>query len=336
MDYKDIINLLLKQGPKPIFFLGGDEAFFIDQIMNFAEENIIPSEESDFNCQVLYGKETSMKQLVDICRENPFMGTRKLVLLKEAQEIKDKEWELCIPYLKNPVQTTLLVIAFKNKRPDGRLLWVKAVKENTIYFESNELKDYQLPAFITSQLKLAGFKIDEEASLLMAEFIGNNLSQIFNEIQKLKLNIEKGSNISKDMIAEQIGFSKECNVFELQKAFNTRDVKKIYFISANLAANIKNNPLVMIIGALFNYFTKIWLTKQYLSKNDKDLMSILKLSYASYLNDYRMAASKYTLASLENAIQLLSNYDLKSKGVNVHTVKDNDLLLELILRLNRI
>ncbi|HRI01176.1 MAG TPA: DNA polymerase III subunit delta [Saprospiraceae bacterium] len=329
MDYKDLINQLQKNQFHPVYFLTGEEDYYIDRLIDWFEEKIIPAQERDFNQYIVYGRDSNAKKIVELCRQFPLGGERSLVLLKEAQEIKDKDWDGIEAYLSRPASHCILAIAYKHKKPDGRLAWVKAVKDKSLFFESKSIKDAQVPAFIQELGRALQLKIDDSAASLMAEFIGNQLNQIHNELQKIKLNLGDGTLVDKEMISEQIGVSKEYNAFELQKAFSGKDGAKVMKIAHNMGLHIKNNPLVVTTALLFNHFQRIWLVKYYGSKPDKELAGILKLSFASFLSEYRAAAQKYSLPELERIFSLLREFDLKSKGVDVVQANHEELLSEL-------
>lgn len=334
MDYNEILKDISKGQAKPIYFLTGEEPYFIDSIMDEAEQSLVPLEQRDFNLQVVYGKDTPIKLILESCRQFPFMGDRKLILVKEAQDIKD--WEVMDSYFKTPVPTTTLIIAYKNKKPDGRSAWVKTVKEKTVYFESKAIYDNHLPSFITSQASRYQLKLEPEAATLMAEYIGNDLSQIDNELQKLKVNIKPNEKITIDIITDQIGISKEYNIYELTKVISSRDKRKMYLIARNMAIYIKNNPLIPTIVTLFNHFVKIWLTKTNIQKSDAELMALLKIPFATFVKEYREAAKNYNNESILRAIHILKEYDLKSKGVDVHNVNPEDLFIEMMLKISQI
>ncbi len=342
MEVQEIIKEILGQQHKPIYVISTEELFFIDKLVQTIQDQFLAKEFQEFNQSVVYAKDTDARSVIDQAREYPFFGDRKLIIVKEAQDItKQKEgqdvktWEPLIAYAKQPLLSTLLVICF-SKKPDGRTSWVKQIKDLGFFTEIKPLSDYQLPAFIKSAIKELKIEMDEECQMLIMDSIGNDLSTIYNELEKLKLNIPKGQKVTKDDINRFIGISKEFNVFELQKAINNKDRKKIYWISKNMAKNSKNNPLIATIGALFNHFQKIWITKVYGNVNDDELNKILKLQFKNFIKDYRSAANQYSLASLEQGISLLKEYDMKSKGMYHRSISEQDLYLELALKINQL
>lgn len=332
MDFNGIIKELKSGKYRPAYLLAGDEPYFIDQIADYAQTRIIPTAEQDFNLMVVYGKDTNARAVVESCRQFPFMGERKLVLVREAQDIRD--WEVLDAYLKNPVPTTVLILAFKNKKPDGRSAWVKTMKDKHVFYESKSLYDSQIPGFISDLAKENGISMDPDATALMAEYIGNDLGHLHNEIDKIKLNYESG-RITRDIISDMIGVSKEFNVFELCKSFSRKDGRRAYQIALNLAVHIKSNPLVPTISSIYNHFNKIWGIRQYASKSDSELMSLMKIPFPAFVKEYREAAGLYTIAELERIFGVLKTYDLKSKGVDSGNTSQENLLLEMVLAITR-
>ncbi len=319
---------------KPLYFLSGEESYYIDQLVAIAEEKLIPETEKDFNLEIYYGIDSTIKGVIDSCRNRPLIGTRKLIILKEAQEIKN--WEDIIPYSKNPSSTSSLIITYKQKKPDGRQAWVKSLKENAVYFESKSLYDYQIPGFIKDLAHKKKMNLDPQAISLLAEYVGNNLSHIENELEKIKLVSKEGELINADQISNFVGISRENNVFELCKAFSYRDSAKIYSIMNNISENIKSNPLIPMITSLFNHFQKIWLCKFYSDKKDQELTVILKLAFASFLKEYREAASNYKLDSLHKVFSTLKEYDFKSKGIHSGGASQSELFKELVLKISQL
>lgn len=330
--YEEILKEFKSKKLKSIYFLTGDENYMIDKLVSVAEEHIISPEEKDFNQETFYGKETSCKQFTDACRQHPFIGNSKLVLVKEAQEIK--EWESIINYINTPSSICTLIIAFKNKKPDGRSNWVKLLKQKAVYFESKSLSDYQIPAFVKNIASDYKLKMDDQAIQLVADHIGNNLSHIENELNKIRLVVNPKEALTTELISRYIGISKEYNVFELCKAMSYKDQKKIYLIAHNIGQNMKSNPLVLMVGNLFNHFVKIWMAKQYASKSDAELQTLLKIPFASFLKEYREASRLYSVKELENIFSLLKEYDLRSKGVRSENTTQEEHFKELILKIS--
>ncbi|NOT38325.1 MAG: DNA polymerase III subunit delta [Saprospiraceae bacterium] len=329
--YEEILKEFRNKNLKSIYFLTGDEDYMIDKLVSVAEENIIGPEERDFNLEIFYGKESSCRQFTDACRQHPFVGNRKLVIVKEAQEIKD--WDNILNYINSPSSICTLIIAFKNKKPDGRSNWVKLLKQKAVYFESKALSDYQIPAFVKNLASEYKIKIEDQAIQLVSDHIGNNLAHIENELEKIRLVVNPKETLTIELVSKYIGISKEYNVFELCRAISFKDRKKIYLIMNNISQNMKSNPLLLMVGNLFNHFVKIWMAKHYVSKSDAELQALLKIPFASFLKEYREAAKIYSHSELENIISLLKEYDLRSKGVRSENTTQEENFKELILKI---
>ncbi len=332
MEYHALVKELLGDKHKPVYIIVSEEIFYLDRIAEALLKERIPVEQQDFNQMVVYGKDIQAKGILDYAREYPFMGERKLLLVKDAHEVK--EWEPLVGYLKSSNPTCLLVLLF-SKKPDGRSSWVKLVKDLGCFFEYKPLGDYQISGFVSELCKEFGIKLTDDASLLLIESIGNDMSTYYNELAKLKLNVASGKQVDRDMISKFVGISKEFNVFELQRALSKKDTQKIYWIASNMSRQLKANPLLVTVAALFNHFQRIWLAKVYHSMNDDELSKQLKLAFKSFLKEYREAASLYTLDQIENAISVLKEYDLKSKGMNTKS-SEGDLYIELALNLSNL
>ncbi len=331
MDYQSLVSQFKQGRLNPVYFLTGDEGYFIDKVVEAAEKHIIAESEREFNQTVVYGRDITCRQLMDYCRTFPFLGRYRLVVVKEAQELKG--WDDFIGYVQQPAETTVLVIAYKNKKPDGRSAWVKLLKEKTFWYESKALYDHQLPAFVQTQVYENGLTIDGEAAHLLVDFIGNDLAAIENEILKIKLNLAPNTPIQKSHIYEFVGISREYNVFELQRAIGLKQTAKALHILQNMALHVKSNPLIPTIAALYAYFNKIWIVKHNLSKTDQALAAILNVPFAGFIKEYRSAAAMYSNQELEQSIHLLHEYDLKAKGVYSGNRQDADLLMELGLKI---
>lgn len=333
MEFKEVLKELTGNQLKPVYIVSSEELYFMDKLIHLVSNNLLPIEQQDFNLASLYGKETNIKNILDLSREFPFLGERKIVLVRDAQDIKD--WDLLNSYLKKPNVSTILFVLF-SKKPDGRAAWVKTAKESGYYHEWKSLSDYQLPAFLVELSKEMQLKFEEQALALLLEYVGNDLSTLANELDKLKLNVLKGSIIGKLEIEKYIGVSKEFNVFELQKALNAKDKAKSFRIFHNLAIHSKSNPIIATIASLFNHFNRIWLTKLNFSKSDDELSKLLKLPFKNFVKDYREAASKYSLDQIENVIDFLNEYDLKSKGLYNQSATEKDLYMEIALNFNQL
>ena len=330
MDYKTIISSLKKKEYKPLYFLHGEEPYYIDQISDFIEQQVLNESERAFNQTLVYGKEANAKSIIDTCSRYPMMASHQVVILKEAQDMRglvDLE-----PYILNPVATTIFVICYKHKKLDARTKFAKAVKKNALLFESKKLYDNQLPDWIQGYLKERKFTIEPKANLLIAEYLGTNLSKVANELDKMIINLPPGANITPKHVQDNIGISKDYNVFELQNALGTRNLEKTHRIIQYFIANEKKSPLVVVIATLYNYFSKVYQAHFLRNLSDNELASALG-TRPFFVKDYKAARKLYPLAKVEQVIGLLEEYDLRSKGVDNPSTPPAELLRELVWRI---
>ena len=333
MTYQQLLSDLKKKNYSPVYFLHGTESYFIDAISSFIAQNVLTEGEKAFNQSIVYGKEADFKQVVDIARRYPMMAPYQVLIIKEAQEMKTlKELE---NYLAQPVPTTILVICYKHRRFDSRTRFGKLIKKQAVVFESKRLYENQLPAWTQNFLKESGFSITPKATALVVEYLGTDLSKVVNELEKLAINLPKGTKITETHILDNIGISKEYNVFELQKALGLRQVSRVNRIIQNFGANPKKNPMVVVIGSLYNYFSKIYMLHFMVKASDQEIQKALKLSSSFFLKEYKATARQYDRLQTEQVLSILKEYDLKSKGVNLNTVNhpEKELMKELVWKI---
>lgn len=330
MNYKDIIKDLKAKKYHPVYFLHGDEPYYIDLIVKYIEDNVLTDMEKGFNFTVLYGKEANYMSIVDNARRYPIMAEKQVLIIKEAQAMKDLA--KLEKYLDHAAPTTLLVICYKHKKLDKRTKFAQKLKKKAVVFESKKLYDNQVPAWISDYLKGKGFDISLDSAALITEYLGSNLSKIVNELEKLILNVSKTEKITPAHIQEHIGISKDYNVFELTSALGAKNVPKVQRIVQYFIANTKANPFVLIVGALYNYFSKVYIAQAFKNQSDQALAEALK-TRAFFVKDYRVAIKNYNRAKTEDVIELLAEYDLKSKGVNRDSTPETELLRELIYKI---
>ncbi len=333
MTFSQIINDLKKKKYHPVYFLHGKEAYFIDAIADYIEKSVLSDGEKSFNQTILYGKEIEFKQVVDTARRYPMMAPYQVVIIKEAQEMRTLK-ELAT-YVEQPAQTTILVICHKHKRFDSRTKLGKLLKKKAVVFEAKKLYDNQLPDWIHNYLQEKEFTIKPAATALIAEYLGTDLSKVVNELDKLAINLPKGTNITQQHIQNNIGISKDYNVFELQKALGQKQVTKVNRIVKYFGANPRKNPMVMMVGSLYNYFSKIYMLHFLRNSGDQDILKALKLGSSFFLREYKAAARNYSRPQTENVLSILKEYDLKSKGVDNNTMNnpDSELMKELVWRI---
>lgn len=331
MTLEQIIADIRKKIYKPIYFLMGDENYYIDRLTDFILENVLDESEKAFNEHVYYGKDVTAGDIDNVARRYPMMANHQVIVVKEAQNVKkieDLEY-----YARNPLKSTILVINYKYKTlPKNKKLY-KEIEKNGLIFESKKLYENQVPEWIGTYLKRKKCSIDPPAALLLTENLGTDLSKIANELDKLVITLPQGQNkITADLIEKNIGISKDFNNFELQKALSKKDVLKANRIVNYFGDNQKDNPLILTIISLYSYFTKVLLYYFVTDKSPRNLASVLKIN-PYFVNDYQTTARNYTATKVIDIISLLREYDLKAKGVNANQVPPGELLKEMTYRI---
>ncbi len=331
MTYKEIIKDLKAKKYQPVYMLHGDESYYIDLISEYIENNVLSEAERSFNQTVIYGKEAEPKTVIDTASRYPMMAERQVVILKEAQEMRNlKDLR---PYIDKAVPSTLLVICHKHKKFDSRTKFGKSIKDKAVIFESKKLYDNQLPDWINNYLKDRSLNIEPDASELIAEYLGTNLSKVANELDKMVINLPAGTTINAQHVQDNIGISKDYNVFELQKSLGVRDKVKTHRIINYFISNPKKNPIVVVIATLYNYFSKVYQAHYLRNLSDNELASAIGLRSSYFVKDYKLARKNFTLSKTQEIIGLLSEYDLRSKGVENSGTTHGELLRELVYRI---
>ena len=331
MDYNQIIDDLKQKKYAPVYFMEGEEPYFMDQISQFILEYVLTEEEKGFNQSILYGKDLSIDAIMTGAKRFPMMADRQVVVIREAQNIRNIE-DLAT-YVENPMRSTLLVINFKYKTIDKRKKLYKALQRNGVYFESKPLYESNVPAWITKYLKEKNLGIDPRAAQMITDFVGNDLQRIVNELEKVTISMIPGTSIMPEDVERNIGISKDFNMFELQKSLGNKEILKSNQIINYFIDNEKQNPLPVILGMLVGFFRKILIYHTIEMKSDRNLMS-QKLGVNPYfLNDYITAGRNYTLDKAINIISMMREYDLRSKGARGGSTSNGDLLRELVFKI---
>ncbi|MDN5203073.1 DNA polymerase III subunit delta [Fulvivirgaceae bacterium BMA10] len=320
----------------PIYFLQGDEPYYIDLISNYIEKNALEESEKGFNQMIMYGKDVDMNAVITNARRFPMMAQRQVVIVKEAQEIQDIGREAGVKqleaYLNQPLPTTILVFCHKYKSIDGRKPISKLLDKQAILVNTKKLYDNQVPDWVAGYVREKGFGINTKSTHMIAEFVGNNLERITNEIDKMLINYNSGSAIDEAMVEKHIGVSKEYNVFELQKSLVERNVVKANKIVNYFEANPKSNPLIPIVAALFSFYSKLLLGHHAKDKSDKNLASVLKVN-PYFVKEYKMALRNYSLQKVIENVHHLRKADMYSKGIQNNSAAEGQILKELIFKL---
>ena len=330
MNYKEIISSITDKNLQPVYFLMGDEPYYIDKLANAFAKDVLSAEEQEFNQIVLYGKDIETAQAISEAKQFPFGAEKRVVIIKEAQHLKDIE--VLDSYLENVQPSTLLVICYKGKSVDKRKKFGKTLASKCVVFESKKLYDNKIPSWIKTYVNENGFTIEDSATAVLSEYIGADLSKITNELDKLMLVVKKEDPITTSLIEYHIGISKDYNVFELQNALGKRQVVKANRIINHFAANPKNHNIVPVMSALFSYFQKIMVYQFLEDKSPKSAASILKVN-PFFISQYQTAAQHYSKRQLFYIFEYLKDYDLKSKGANNKSTTHGGLLKELIFKI---
>jgi len=331
MDFSQILTDLKNKTYKGVYFLMGEETYFIDEITNYLLDHVLTETEKVFNQVVLYGKDIDAIAIIDAARRFPMMANYQLVVVKEAQNIRNIE-EL-IHYTDKPLKSTILVINYKYKTLDKRKKLYASVDKNGVVFNAEKLYENKVPDWISKYLLQSGYTISPESAALLTEFLGNDLSKIANELSKLMISLPPASKkITTELIEKNIGISKEFNNFELQKALVARDVLKSNRIIDYFEKNPKDNPFILTISSLASFFQKIFTYHFLKDKSKGSVAAALKIN-PYFVAEYEVAAKRYTPAKLVEVFSMLREYDLKSKGVGNSSASDGDLLKELIFKI---
>lgn len=324
-----IVNDIKAKHLKPIYFLMGEEPYYIDRLSDYIEQNVLSEDEKGFNQTVLYGRDVSMDDIVSSAKRYPMMAERQVIIIKEAQDLA-KSIDKLESYAENPMPTTVLVFCYKYKTLDKRKKVTKQLEKNGLVYESKKLYENQVGEWIKRVLQGKGYTIEPKASAMLVEFLGTDLSKINNELEKLQIILPQGTSISAKHIEENIGFSKDYNVFELRKAIGERNELKAYKIVQYFADNPKDNPMVLTTGQVFSFFSNLLLYHGLKDKNPKNVAAVLKVN-PFFLKDYDVALRNYPMKKVSGIVGNLRQIDIKSKGVGANALPVSDLLKEMLI-----
>lgn len=330
MSAEKIISDWKKNAFKPFYWLEGEEEFYIDTVMDYAEHNILPDADAAFNLSVFYGKDANWTEVVNTCSRYPMFAQRQVVLLKEAQQMK--EIDKLENYITHPLASTIFVVSYKGKTIDGRSKLAKLLKLHGEVLSTKKLYDNQLPGWTNDFIQKKGYAITPRALALLVDHIGNDLSRIANEFEKVSMNLGERKNITEDDIEKYVGISKEYNVFELQEALSNKNLAKAITIIQYFEGNPKAAPIQMLLPALYNHFSKVLTVFQMTDKTEKALRPMF------YNNPHaaRQALEtvlNYSYIGVEQTLMLLHEYNLKSVGINSIGISDASLMKELAVKI---
>ena len=329
--YEQIMTDLRRKAYRPVYFLMGEEAYYIDQISDYIQNNILDESEVDFNLSILYGKDVDIDTVINAAKRYPMMAEFQVVIVKEAQLIKD--WESLSYYLAKPLKSTILCFCYKYGKPDGRRIWVQDLNKHAVVFESKKLYDNQIGQWIRNYLGEKKVRISEKAEMMLTEFLGTDLSKIANELDKLL--ITKAPNelqITPELIEKNIGISKDFNVFELQDALIKKDILKVNRIVRYFGENKKSNPIQMVLAQLFNFFSNLMMFHYLPDKSPAVVASELKVN-PYFTKDYIQAAKSFNAWKTMQIISEIRTTDARSKGIDDTGTESAYLLKELTFKI---
>lgn len=330
-EVKQIVSDIKSGNIKPIYFLMGEESYYIDKIAEYIEKNVLTEEERGFNQMVMYGKEVSIDEIVSNAKRYPMMAEKQVIIVKEAQHLS-RTIENLLSYADSPQPSTVLVFCYKYGKLDKRKKIYKSIQKTGVLFESKKLYDNQVSDWIRMVLQGKGYSISPKAAILLVEYLGTDLSKINNELEKLQLVIPKDVEISPAAIEEHIGISKDFNNFELKKAIGERDILKATRIIHYFAQNPKDNPFVVTVTLLHNFFSQLLQYHGMSDHSSKNVASTLGIN-PYFVKEYQTAARNYPMKKVSQVISYLREMDLKGKGVGGASLSQADLLKELLVKI---
>lgn len=326
-----IVNDIKSGNIKPIYFLMGEEPYYIDKLSDYIEQNVLTEEEKSFNQTILYGRDVTIEDIISTAKRYPMMAERQVVIVKEAQDLT-KTIDKLESYAENPMLTTVLVFCYKYKTLDKRKKMTKLMDKSGVVYESKKLYENQVGDWIKRVLSGKSYSIEPKANAMLVEFLGTDLSKINNELEKLQIILPKGSTITAGHIEENIGFSKDFNNFELLNALGAKNQLKAFKIVQYFSDNQKANPLVVTTSTVFGFYIKILKYHGLKDRNPKNVASVLGVS-PYFLKDYDLALKNYPMKKVSQIVGALRDIDVKSKGVGANALSQSDLLREMLFKI---
>lgn len=331
ISFEQILTDLRKKVYNPVYFLMGEEPYYIDVISDFIQRNVLGEAEKEFDQTILYGKDVDINAVINAAKRYPMMGSHQVLIVKEAQLIKD--WDNLVHYLSNPLKSTILVFCYKYGTPDKRKKWYQEIGKVATVYESVKLRDYEIASWIIKYCKSKNVGIDDKAVAMLAEFLGTDLSKLVNELEKLILTKPADmQRITPELVEKNIGISKDFNVFELQAALINRDVLKANRIIRYFSENKKANPLVLVLSQLFKFFSDLMMYHYLPDKSQGAVASELKIN-PYFVKDYQKAAQTFGAWKTMNIITYIRETDARYKGIDNPSTEEGDLMKELIFKI---
>ena len=330
MSVEKIIEDWKKKNFKPFYWFEGDEEYYIDKAVSFAEQHILSESEASFNLSIFYGKDAAWADVINACRRYTMFAERQVVILKEAQQMKDIE--KLEPYFENPLSSTIFIVAYKDKKLDARKKFSKLVKEKGVLVTTKKMYDNQLPEWTQELMKSKGLTISQKGLALLVDHIGNDLVRIENEVDKLTVNLGKRTSVTEDDIENYIGVSKEFNVFELQSALASKNLPAAIRIIQYFEANPKAAPIQLVLPSLYGFFSKVFMIFGAGTRDEKTIATTIGVN-PFFVKDYIKAANLYSYSGIERNLLLLNQYNLKSIGIGDAGTEDASLLKEMAVKM---
>ncbi len=333
---EDILKRLKENEYAPIYFLSGNEVFYIDEITEYIEENALQESQKGFNQIIIYGKDVEVQDIINNAKRFPMMSERQVVIVKEAQEIQNFNLqagqEILMNYVQNPLPSTILVFAYKNKSIDKRKTFFKTLEKHAVVVESKKLYDSQIPDWVSQYVSGKGHEVELSAAQILVDYIGNDLERLSNEIKKILINYSEKTIITPGIVQKYVGISKDYNAFELQRAIAVKDIIKANQIVNYFGSNTRTNPIIPVIALVFNFFSKLLIIHQSTDKNRNKLAQLTGVN-PYFINEYIHASHNYPLGKVIQNIHYIREADLRSKGVGVGSIKEGEILKELVYKL---
>lgn len=326
-----IVNDIKNGIIKPIYFLMGEEPYYIDKLTEYIEGNILSEEEKGFNQTILYGRDVSIEDIISTSKRYPMMAERQVVIVREAQELS-RTIDKLESYAENPMASTVLVMAYKYKTLDKRKKITKLLDKHGLVYESKKLYENQVGDWLKRVLAGKKLNIEPKAASMLVDFLGTDLSKIANELDKLAIILPQGSTITPAIIEENIGFSKDFNNFEFRKAIGEKNQHKAYQIAQYFADNPKDNPLVVTTSLVFSFFVQLLQYHGLKDRNQKNVASVLKIN-PYFVKDYDVALKNFPMKKVSQIVATLRDIDVKSKGVGANGLPTGDLLKEMLSKI---
>jgi len=329
--YEQVFTELRKKAYRPVYFLMGEEPYYIDLISDYIQNNVLGEAEKEFDQTILYGKDVDISTVINAAKRYPMMGQQQVLIVKEAQLIKN--WDDLVHYFKNPLKSTILVFCYKYGTPDKRKKWFVELEKQAVIYESSKITDYKIVEWITNYAKSKNLAIEAKAVAMLSEYLGTDLSKIAHELEKLVITKPATmASITPDLIEKNIGISKDFNVFELQAALISRDVLKANRIIRYFAENKKANPLVLVLSNLFKFFSDLMIFHYLPDKSKGPAASELKIN-PYFVQDFQRASQVFGAWKTMNIITYIRETDARYKGIDNPSTDEGDIMKELIFKI---